>query len=216
MVDLSWGSVPDATAYVLQVASDDAFQHIVAEKVLTQTSFSWHTDSAGFYYWRVSGVDKDGDRGPFSEFNTFLIKAERNKEGDESSYETYLKFDEYSKYRQNFRVMWGPIFDNYYYSDVNSPYNVIYRSHSLINGQIGYDYRLSPYYSLQASFREEKTLIGASDYESPRPDQPTLSQYETQINLGVAKRIFFPRHYFALQAGRARDVYRSADRQRLR
>jgi hypothetical protein len=200
LVDLQWGSVAEATAYVLQISTDEDFKHVIAEKVLTQNSFSWHTDLAGFFYWRVAGIDKDGDRGPFSEFNTISIKAERNKQGDESSYETYLRFDEYSKYPQNLRISWGPITDRYYYSSVDPPYSVIYKARSYLNGQINYDYRLNSYYSLQFSFREDRTQIGASDFES-RPLQPTYTQNETQLGVGVEKRIFYPRHYFALQTG---------------
>lgn len=200
VVDLQWGGVPQATAYVLQLSTDEDFHHIIAEKVLTQSSFSWHTDTAGFYYWRVAGVDKDGDRGPFSEFNTFSIKAERNRQGDESSYETYLRFDDYSKYTQNIRGAFGPITNRYYYSGNDVPYSVIYKSHSYVNGQLNYDYRLSPYYSLQFALRVAKSEIGGSDYQS-RPDQPTLNQYETQPSIGIERRFFYPRHYWSLETG---------------
>ena len=83
----------------------------MAEEKLPSMSFVWRTDNPGFYYWRVAGIDADGDRGPFSEFNTFAIKADRNKAGDETTFDTYRLFDPYSPTTQKLRILWAPTFE---------------------------------------------------------------------------------------------------------
>jgi hypothetical protein len=201
-VDLDWEAVGGAKAYLLQISASEDFSHPIAEKITEDTTYRWRTDIAGSYYWRVAAIDPEGERGPFSEFNTFSIRAERNRQGDETTYDTYMPFDDYAKYRSNLRLTYGPVYSNYYFSSsrVDSPASVIFRKRSWLNGQVGFDYRVTPYYSLQFAARQDRATLDAADYES-RPTQEALTQTETVFGVGVERRFFKPRHYFMVQGG---------------
>ncbi len=202
-VKLNWYGVAGAHAYTLQVATEPRFTHLVAEKVLTEPSYVWHSEVAGYYYWRVAAIDAEGDRGPFSEFMTFDIKAERNVIGDDSSYETFLRFDEYSAHQQQFRIMLGPNFQHYHSSSTdsaNSPASVNFDLSTLRQGQVEYAYRLSNYYSVQLALRTEAQALQARDFRD-RPTQNGLHYNETVIGIGIERRFFEPTHYYTFQAG---------------
>ncbi|MBI3556779.1 MAG: hypothetical protein HY074_10990, partial [Deltaproteobacteria bacterium] len=202
-VNLNWYGVAGAHAYTLQVATEPKFTHLVAEKVLTEPAYIWRSEVAGFYYWRVAAIDADGDRGPFSEFMTIDIKAERNVMGDDSTYETFLRYDEYSAHQQQFRLMLGPTLQRYHSSSTdtaNSPANVSYARTTLRQAQVEYAYRVNSYYSVQFLLRTEAAGLRAENFRD-RPGQNQINYNETIIGLGVERRFFEPSHYYSLAVG---------------
>jgi hypothetical protein len=201
-VKLSWYPVGGAHAYTLQISTDARFNHLVAEKILTEAGYTWHSNVAGFYYWRVSAVDSQGDRGPFSEFMTFEIKADRNKSGDETSYETYLKFDEYAGHVHRFRLLAGPELSNYTFVPNGtqiSPSTTRYSVLTARQAQAEYAYRIDNHYSLEVSARTALSHIIASHIEPP--GQHTLNQNETTIWAGGERRLFEPSYYWTFEGG---------------
>ena len=202
-VKLNWYGVAGAHAYTLQISAEPRFTRLAAEKVLTEPAYIWHSEVAGFYYWRVAAIDAEGDRGPFSEFMTFDIKAERNVVGDDSSYETFLRFDEYSAHAHQFRLLLGPTFQRYDFTSkdsANSPASANYTMSTLRQGQAEYAYRINNYYSIQGMLRTEAQGLQASNFRN-LPRQNGLHYNETVVSLAVERRFFEPTHYYTLQAG---------------
>lgn len=202
-VKLNWYPVAAAHAYTLQIATDPKFAHIVAEKIIVEPNYSWRSNVPGFYYWRVGAVDADGDRGPFSEFMTFDIKAERNVPGDDSTYETFLKFDEYSSREHQFRFMVGGNFGKYQFhsSDLEvAPATIRYSESTYRQVQIEYVNRLSNYYSIMFMARTDAKVLTPSNFEG-LPNQNSLHQNETIFSLSVERRHFMPHSYITYEGG---------------
>ncbi|MGK5085362.1 hypothetical protein WDW37_18910 [Bdellovibrionota bacterium FG-1] len=202
VVELNWDAVPKAAGYTLQIASDEEFLHLVAERVLKTHSFSWHTETAGFFYWRVAALDAEGDHGALSEFNTFSIRAEQNIPGNETSYDSYLPFDEYSKYRSHLRFGYGPTFNRYDFlgERSDSPSSVRIRYTNWADAQFNYDYRLDSHDSLQILYREERSRPEGGDFID-RTNQAQMVQYETIFGAFMERRFFLPHQYFSVQLG---------------
>ncbi len=69
-VAFSWGAVPEAGGYRLQVADSQYFldKALLFEKVTDQPNFPWLVNSLnGSYWWRVQAIGKDGRDGSWSE-----------------------------------------------------------------------------------------------------------------------------------------------------
>ena len=58
-VQLSWQLVPNAAAYLLQVATDSAFTQLKANMTLTALSYTFSA-TEGSYYWRVKALASSG------------------------------------------------------------------------------------------------------------------------------------------------------------
>jgi len=60
---LTWSSVPEATSYQVQVASDPVFNTIVTERtgVLDTSAVMGGLSIKSTYYWRVAAIDDSGD-----------------------------------------------------------------------------------------------------------------------------------------------------------
>jgi len=72
---IRWSTVPNATKYHLQVASDAQFTAMVIDdSTITDTS-KVMTDLANDarFYWRVSAIGSDGLKGPFSTAHSFTM-----------------------------------------------------------------------------------------------------------------------------------------------
>jgi hypothetical protein len=152
---------------------------------------------AGFYYWRVAAVDSEGDRGPFSEFMTFDIKAAQNQAGDETSYDTYLRFDEYTGHNHKFRLLVGPEYSTYTFKPDNnsvSPPAFRYHAFTARQGRIEYEYRLDNHYSLAVALSSEATRLTSSNFEN-RTSQHSLNLNETLLAVGATRRVFEPHYY---------------------
>lgn len=201
-VDLDWDSVPHAVSYQLQIAADSSFKYKIFETKISDNKYTWRTNVAGFYFWRVAAIDENGDSGQFSEFMTFLIKPERNIVGDESTYESFIPFDEYSKTRHTLKLAWGPNVTNYNFSssDPGSPSSVTVRKQTFLSEEIHYSYRVSPHLSADILLRDDRFILKASDFEN-RPNQPTLIQDEAVVGLGLERRFFEPRYYYFVRVG---------------
>jgi hypothetical protein len=200
VVRLTWQPVRGAQVYQLQISPEPTFRQPVAEKFLTEPSYLWRTDVAGLYYWRVAAVDADGDRGPFSEYNSFTILAERNKPGEERTYDTYLRFDEYARREQLFRLLTGPSFNYYKYrpgDSSDSPSAVDYSSTSWRHFQMEYDNRVDPHYSIQGMVRSDVKTLDSGNFVD-RTRQHKFPVNETTFSLGFERRYFRPRDYFSI------------------
>jgi hypothetical protein len=199
-VHLTWQPVRGAQVYHLQISTEPTFARPVSEKFLTEPAHSWRTDVAGLYYWRVAAVDADGDRGPFSEYMSFMILAERNKLGEERSFDTYLRFDEYSRRDQLFRLLSGPSFTAYKYKPGDSPDSptpVGYSSLSWRNFQMEYENRIDAHYSIQGMVHTVGKTMDSGNFDD-RTHQHRISVNETSVSVGVERRYFRPRDYFSL------------------
>ena len=78
----TWHSSLRATSYELQVALDSAFQFVLVDTTVADTTAAPSTvlDDTTIFYWRVSGIDSAG-AGPFSavsQFTTGTLVAVRN------------------------------------------------------------------------------------------------------------------------------------------
>jgi subtilisin-like proprotein convertase family protein len=60
---LSWSAFPTATSYRVQIATDPGFASIVADQVVSATSFQPASNLAAntTYYWRVAGINACGE-----------------------------------------------------------------------------------------------------------------------------------------------------------
>lgn len=202
-VDLEWDEVPGAHHYVLQISADPRFKKLVHSSEQAEKRLNWKTDIPGTYYWRVAGVTSDKQRGPFSEFVTFNIRANHPESNDETTFNTYGRFDDYSTRRSTFRVLTGPNWTQYSFSPNDrkvSTEKINYTKLSFINLQTEYDYRLSPYTSIAAGIRAERSTLKNGDFEA-RPQQDPLSQDEIMFSGGVERRYFWPKHYWTLLVG---------------
>ncbi|RYZ53892.1 MAG: hypothetical protein EOP49_06325 [Sphingobacteriales bacterium] len=70
--DFSWNVATDAAGYLLQVATDNAFTNVVAEKTVTGETHKLESplNVATDYFWRVRGFNPGGD-GEWSTVKTF-------------------------------------------------------------------------------------------------------------------------------------------------
>jgi len=63
---LRWSSVPGVTQYVLEVAEDAGFTHVVLRQRVTEPWYRWRTTSRRPHFWRVQSIDAKGREGTFS------------------------------------------------------------------------------------------------------------------------------------------------------
>jgi hypothetical protein len=208
-VDLNWQKIDEADGYVIQIAVDPAFKELSLEQTMATNTFTWKTDAPGSYFWRVASVD--GDRGSFSEYSTFRIIAQKNVGGDETTYESYALFDDYTKGRSTLSVFLGPQYQNYYFVDtanksqsLYSPFGVTLLTDTILNIDVSYDYILSPAWSFHSSARVIKNYASFDDFDSG--DSQTYvndgsKKSTTDIFLGIERRFFEPRSYFTLEGG---------------
>lgn len=72
----SWSSASEAASYRFQLSRDVAFMApLVDEKSYKGASYAPATTLApGNYFWRVASIRADGDAGPFSDVQSFLLK----------------------------------------------------------------------------------------------------------------------------------------------
>lgn len=74
-VEFAWVMNADAPLVQIQVAEDEAFTKIVAERdEVSDTSIHFTLKTAGTYYWRVSSVRPSGDHGPFGDPQRFELR----------------------------------------------------------------------------------------------------------------------------------------------
>ena len=76
---LQWGQVDTAEKYKLEVATDQAFNQIVEQEIVTGNQYQLEkTLKPGSYFWRISSIAKDdkglADYGPAIEFKAFTYK----------------------------------------------------------------------------------------------------------------------------------------------
>lgn len=71
-VAFSWGTVPKASSYRLQVSQTMDFQTILHGDLITGTSKTYALEP-GQYYWRVAGVSAETKDGPWSATRTFTL-----------------------------------------------------------------------------------------------------------------------------------------------
>jgi len=210
-VELNWQKIDEANSYVIEIAVDPAFKNLSLEQTVRSTSFKWKTDAAGSYFWRVAAVDADGDRGPYSEYSAFRILAQKNVEGDETTYESYSLFDDYTRGRNLLSMALGPEYSSYYFNDTfaqsgvkYSPLGVTYRTYTVLNITGSYDYVLSPFWSFHSSLRVVKNYMDPFDYEQSG-GQTFVSdgskKSTTDVFLGMERRFFKPRSYLGVEGG---------------
>ena len=71
---LTWNRIPGATAYELQVATNNTFTHVIY--TFTDNSLSNIISVIlphGLYFWRVRAIDATGGYGVWSAYETFTI-----------------------------------------------------------------------------------------------------------------------------------------------
>lgn len=73
-VDIQWLASQDAENYFVQVARDELFQDIIAEKEIAVVSYQQTGLLPGKYYFRVQAIAEDGFRSEFSRIDSLVIK----------------------------------------------------------------------------------------------------------------------------------------------
>ncbi len=74
-VEFKWSSNLEAKTARLQVARDERFQDIVAERDgLEGNKLTLDLGGAGVYYWRLASTRADGDKGPFGDAQRFELR----------------------------------------------------------------------------------------------------------------------------------------------
>ncbi|HEY3299480.1 MAG TPA: FecR domain-containing protein [Methylophilaceae bacterium] len=78
--ELKWAPAADAQAYLLQVATDRAFNHLTIDKRIRETSYKFASNlPSGEYFWRLATIIKSPDgeemQGPALKVNHFTYKA---------------------------------------------------------------------------------------------------------------------------------------------
>jgi hypothetical protein len=207
-VDLEWNAVKGATGYLVEIATDVSFEHKVYGQEVPRALFRWGAEEAGFYYWRVAAIGPDGAVGPFSEFMTFKLKAERNVAGDETTYDSYRAYDEYAEYDSRLRILYGLQYGNYYFSssDAGSPSGLVTKASTWTNWEGQYERRLDPHTSIESTLRYDRTAIRGSSFIPPVSGLGAPTQYETLFSIGLERRIFEPKHLITVHAGLAVSI----------
>lgn len=74
----AWEIEKKATSYQLQVAIDHEFNNLIIDQISTQNTVT-NIDilQAGIYFWRITAIDKDGNKGKHSEVREFSIKQNK-------------------------------------------------------------------------------------------------------------------------------------------
>lgn len=76
-VDLSWAPVGAATAYRLQIASDQSFGRPSVDTRITIPPYSFVPQSEGTYHWRVASIAEDGRQGEYGFVRRLYVVAEQ-------------------------------------------------------------------------------------------------------------------------------------------
>ncbi len=73
-----WESSPEAANYWFQVSETDSFEQVLSEVAALPGNMTGISIKLkpGDYYWRVASIDKDGEKGPFSDVRAFSLKSE--------------------------------------------------------------------------------------------------------------------------------------------
>ena len=72
-IDLGWEASPDAAAYQLQVSRSRLFSSLEIDARRGTPNATTRVTDEGAFYWRVASIDREGTRGPFSEFRRFRV-----------------------------------------------------------------------------------------------------------------------------------------------
>jgi subtilisin-like proprotein convertase family protein len=70
-VTLEWQTVANASAYVIQIATDENFTEIVAEQSLTDIQYAIDLEESTEYYWRLAPAN-EGCAGDYSDVFSFV------------------------------------------------------------------------------------------------------------------------------------------------
>jgi hypothetical protein len=70
---LQWTAISGAFSYQLEISLHKTFQPLIFQSKTNSNSFTWANAKAGNYYWRVAGIDADGDAGEFSHAVSLLV-----------------------------------------------------------------------------------------------------------------------------------------------
>ncbi len=73
---LSWGGVPGAARYRVQVALEPSFRSRLIDRELTDPTLDFTPDKPGAYVWRVASIDEQGRVGPFGEVRRLEVAPE--------------------------------------------------------------------------------------------------------------------------------------------
>ena len=65
-MEFSWDKSPEAVSYYIEVDDKPDFRHPLVSRPCTDTTLVLDLPAAEIYFWRVAGIDRDGDRGGFS------------------------------------------------------------------------------------------------------------------------------------------------------
>ena len=77
MVELGWEPAPQAAAYWLEVAVDDAFNQMqLSEWGIPETSYELRTLTPGSYHWRIAALDSFGLPGQWSHAANFHLMTD--------------------------------------------------------------------------------------------------------------------------------------------
>lgn len=85
-LNLSWGSVANASQYIVEVAADETFNTIVESFKIDATTTTYNTEM-GKYYWRVAAVDENAIIGDWSEIQAIeagVFKRQFGGSGNDS------------------------------------------------------------------------------------------------------------------------------------
>jgi hypothetical protein len=76
-IEFAWVMNADTPMVQVQVAEDEAFTKIVAERdELTDTRIRFTLKTAGVYFWRLASVRASGDHGPFGDPQRFELRPD--------------------------------------------------------------------------------------------------------------------------------------------
>ena len=74
-VEFQWSPNIEAKTARLQVARDEAFKDLVAEREgIDSTRLTLDLGGAGIYFWRLASTRADGDKGPFGDAQRFELR----------------------------------------------------------------------------------------------------------------------------------------------
>ena len=71
----TWTASSVATTYHLEVATDEGFTHVLADRPELRGISQTENLQPGNYFWRIASRTADGDQGPFSETQSFIQRA---------------------------------------------------------------------------------------------------------------------------------------------
>jgi len=101
---LRWSEIEQATGYQLQIAADNNFQKVLVDSTIKEPEYTWTSCINGNFWYRVATINKEKQKGQFSQSARLVIKAKAPElKGPEAGTTIQAKIKRYKKGKKRFK-----------------------------------------------------------------------------------------------------------------